>query len=203
MWLDRHQLLGHRSLEQAPTLPARDQTEPVTGAESRKPASAGPSVQGDARQPPVEALHASDWRDIFEERAAIREYDGGYARAEAERLAWGELQNRWHMVQGERIPRDLCAGCRRPIGNAEALDLIDSNRVHLADNNECLIAHGAGWRKTATEALVALGLLEAKPAEWWRPSPPPWGSPCGSPDEPALRSSRTAPDETPRLLPAV
>jgi hypothetical protein len=30
--------------------------------------------------------------DIFEERAAIREYDGGQSRAEAERAAWIEAK---------------------------------------------------------------------------------------------------------------
>jgi hypothetical protein len=34
------------------------------------------------------------WRELHEERAAIRQFDGGYRRDEAERLAWGELQIR-------------------------------------------------------------------------------------------------------------
>ena len=33
-------------------------------------------------------MRAPDWLDYFEERAAIREYEGGFTRAEAERLAW-------------------------------------------------------------------------------------------------------------------
>src|SRR5215204_2319304 len=32
----------------------------------------------------------SDWLDHFEERAAIREFEGGFDRPEAERLAWTE-----------------------------------------------------------------------------------------------------------------
>jgi hypothetical protein len=99
-----------------------------------------------------------DWHDLYEERAVIREYDGGCSRAEAERLAWGELQSRWHIENGERVPRDLCAGCRKPIGNARALDLIDGNRVHLDDQNVCLIRHGNRWRAVARRALAALGL---------------------------------------------
>ena len=97
------------------------------------------------------------WRELYEERAAIRQYDGGYRRDEAERLAWGELQNRWHMARGERVSRELCAGCRRPIGNAEALDMIDGNRVHLA-TLDCLIRRGDRWRRAGTAALVAMGL---------------------------------------------
>lgn len=98
-----------------------------------------------------------DWRDLFEERTAIRQFDGGYSRVKAERLAWAELQNRWHMAHGERVPPDLCAGCRRPIGGAPTLDLIDGCRVHSADS-DCLIRHGERWRMTATRALLALGL---------------------------------------------
>ena len=32
------------------------------------------------------------------------------ALAEAERFAWAELQNRWHMAHGERVSPDLCGG---------------------------------------------------------------------------------------------
>jgi len=100
----------------------------------------------------------SDWLDLYEERAAIRQYDGRYTRAEAEVLAWGEIENRWHLKHGERVPRDLCAGCRRPIGSADALDLIDGTRVHIAASQDCLIRHGKRWRANATRALRALGL---------------------------------------------
>src|SRR5690242_8237593 len=34
------------------------------------------------------AAEASFWRDLFEERAAHRQYDGGYSRIEAEQLAF-------------------------------------------------------------------------------------------------------------------
>jgi hypothetical protein len=40
------------------------------------------------------ALTADDLADLFEERAAIREYDGGQSREEAERGAAAEL-NGW------------------------------------------------------------------------------------------------------------
>jgi hypothetical protein len=107
---------------------------------------------------------AQNWGDLFKERAAIRQFDGARNRAEAERLAWNELQNRWHMEHGERVPPDLCAGCRRPIGDAEALDLIDRCRVHFK-NSDCLIRHGERWRVAATRALLALGLRPPSPNE--------------------------------------
>jgi hypothetical protein len=100
----------------------------------------------------------TDWCDWYKERAAIRQFDGGYNREEAERLAWGETEGRWHRIHGERVPRDLCAGCRRPIGSAHGLELSDGNRVHFDSENACLIRHGERWRAAATQALTALGI---------------------------------------------
>jgi hypothetical protein len=99
-----------------------------------------------ASETPVESGAAS-WRNLFAKRAAIR----------GEHLAWGELQNRWHMTHGKRVPRHLCAGCRWPIAGA-ALDLIDGCRVHDTDDHACLIHYGERWRTAATRALVAFGL---------------------------------------------
>jgi hypothetical protein len=103
------------------------------------------------------ADYVADWRDWYEERAAIRQFDGGYTRDEAECLAWSEAEDRWHRARGDRVPCDLCAGCRRPIGSAEALDLIDGNRVHFGEL-DCLIRHGDRLRAVAARALMALGL---------------------------------------------
>jgi hypothetical protein len=93
----------------------------------------------------------------FVKRAAHWEL-GGRRHAEAKEIAGAEIQNRWHMEHGERVPREICAGCRRPVGTAVALDLIDGSRVHLDGANACLIQHGKRWRAAATRALMALGL---------------------------------------------
>ena len=103
-----------------------------------------------------------DWQALFDERAAIREYDGRHTRAEAERLAWGALENRWHMQYGERVPPETCAGCRRPIGGEVALGLIDGCRVHDRRDHACLTQYGERWRLAATRALLALGLAPTK-----------------------------------------
>jgi hypothetical protein len=101
--------------------------------------------------------------ECFEENrsraAVIREY------TRSERFAWGERQNRWHLEHGERVPVDICAGCRRPIAAAEALDLIDGCRVHFGEI-DCLIRHGTRWRAAATRALMALGHY------WYADHPP-------------------------------
>jgi hypothetical protein len=43
----------------------------------------------------------------LDKRAAIREFVDAHFRAEAERLAWAGLQNRWHMEYGDRVGRPL------------------------------------------------------------------------------------------------
>src|SRR5215469_12850074 len=98
-----------------------------------------------------------DWRKWYEQRVVIRQSDRRYTRDEAERLAQSEVEDRWHRANGERVPRDLCAGCRRPIGSAQALDLIDGNRVHFGDLN-CLVRHGNRWRGVAAQALELMGI---------------------------------------------
>jgi hypothetical protein len=115
------------------------------------------------RSAAAEASDPAFWRDLFEERAAIRQFDGGYNRAAAERLAWSELQNRWHRLHGERAPRHLCASCRRPIGEAPALDVIDGCRVHDDAGHDCLLRWGERWRDAATRAFVAVGLSPPAP----------------------------------------
>jgi hypothetical protein len=64
---------------------------------------------------------------------------------------------RWHLEHGERVPRALCAGCRRPIGDGEALDLADDNVVHIDAEYRCLIAWGEAWRSAAGPMVVAAG----------------------------------------------
>jgi hypothetical protein len=64
---------------------------------------------------------------------------------------------RRHLDHGERVPRHLCAGCRRPIlPGDETLDLADDNRVHFPhgeDGYDCLIRWGETWRNAARQAL--------------------------------------------------
>jgi hypothetical protein len=138
-------------------IPLADATKPTELGLSQSPKHATHGSVYGVRDGALEADPAT-WRDLYDERSAIRQYDGHYSRAEAEALAWSEVQTRWQMECGERVSRDLCAGCRRSIGTEKALDLIDGTRVHLDDENACLIRHGKRWRTAATRALMALGL---------------------------------------------
>jgi hypothetical protein len=98
------------------------------------------------------------WHDLYQERAAIREYDGGYTRSEAELLAWRELECRWHMAHCQPAAAGVCAGCHQPLGNEDVILLLDRNRVHNRDGHACLIRYGERWRDAAAKALIALGL---------------------------------------------
>lgn len=48
-------------------------------------------------------------RELFEERAAIMEYDGGLPRAEAERLAWLDVGGGWPLEPEKPAARDRAA----------------------------------------------------------------------------------------------
>jgi hypothetical protein len=105
------------------------------------------------------------WRAQYEERSRHHELGGGRSRAEVQLLAWRDLEWRWHKEYGERLPRGICGGCRKPIGKAEVIPLIDGNRVHRGEQHECLIAYGRRWRGAARAALLTLGLKPPRGAE--------------------------------------
>ena len=98
---------------------------------------------------------AADWP--ARHREALAHWSVFYAPSEAARLAWGEIENHWHMQHGERLPDWQCAGCGEFIDGIEALTLGDGNRAHLV-TLDCLLRYGARWRGSATRALVAMGL---------------------------------------------
>lgn len=48
-------------------------------------------------------------RELFEERAAIMQYDGGLPRAEAERLAWIDVGGGWPLAPQKPAARTRAA----------------------------------------------------------------------------------------------
>jgi hypothetical protein len=120
-------------------------------AQPRPPTPAVPS-------PERAGWDEADWGTFYEERAAIRQYDDKRPRAEAERLAWGELLAEWHKVNASPPPAWQCAGCLQPIGGAPAMTLPDAARVHDVAGYACLIAYGKRWRAAATEGLATMGI---------------------------------------------
>ena len=55
------------------------------------------------------SVEAQRWRDVFEERAAIREYDGGLSREDAEAGALDDLVTRWRCEHP--LPASDAAAC--------------------------------------------------------------------------------------------
>jgi len=80
----------------------------------------------------------------------------------------------WHLDQGERVPRELCAGCRSPImPGDDVLDLADDNRVHFDADYRCLLAWRDCWRSAARAHLTNRSLTCSKisTSTTSRPSP--------------------------------
>jgi hypothetical protein len=107
-------------------------------------------------------LDPTIWSDLYQERAAHRQFEGDYPRVEAELLAWREIEWRWHFAHREQVPAEVCAGCGQLIGADEALDLIDGARIHMKEHR-CRIAYEQRWRRAASSALVTLGLQPPGP----------------------------------------
>jgi hypothetical protein len=109
-------------------------------------------------------LDPTIWSDLYEERAAHRQFDGDHPRVEAELLAWREIEWRWHFAHRGQVPAEVCEGCGQLVGADEALDLVDGARVHMK-GHRCRIAYEHRWRRAASSALVALGLQPPGPIE--------------------------------------
>ena len=106
-------------------------------------------------KPAVMAALAADWR--ARHREAVARWGSLHPADEAEQLAWGGLEDRWHRLHGRRSLEWQCAGCGEPIGGMPTLTLADGNRVHL-DKLDCLLTFGERWRSEASAGLRASGL---------------------------------------------
>ncbi len=104
------------------------------------------------------------WLDLFNERAVHREFDGGYSRAEAERLAFGEMLLEWHRRYGARPDPHRCAGCDDELPSKGDLTLCDGAVVHFdaVRGVDCIISYGQKWRGAAVAALNAIGICPPK-----------------------------------------
>jgi hypothetical protein len=109
-----------------------------------------------AHKPAVIAALAADWRARY--REALAYWGVLHPADEAARLAWGDMQARWHRLHAAKALEWQCVGCGEPIGGLAALELADGNRVHLGESLDCLFDFGARWRSEATTGLQVLGL---------------------------------------------
>jgi len=112
-WLDRLAATAEKKLPPPFTKPLTKLTEGGRGAAHRAFVSFGSARPKGLREfsMPLDRVASPDTREAFEERAAIREFDGGQTRSEAERVAWCEVACRHY----RRRPPDglgCCAGGR-------------------------------------------------------------------------------------------
>jgi len=105
-----------------------------------------------------ERAEAERWRDAFEEKAAIREHDGGLPRAEAEAAALLDMAARWRSENPlPASDRAACYHCGRPAPCTPVL----SDNGHIWLHEQCWVPMN---EKRQNEALAAVrALLGAAP----------------------------------------
>lgn len=94
------------------------------------------------------------WRDLFEERAAVREFAGGLSLADAEAAALGDLAQIWQ-CENPPPPNDgrACAHCGKP-GPCTPVLAGEGGRAWL--HRDCWEPMNAGREQDALKALRLL-----------------------------------------------
>lgn len=96
---------------------------------------------------------AERWRDLFEERAAIREHDGGLRRADAEAGALADLVSMWRSENP--LPASdgaACAHCGKRGPDTPVL----ARGGHAWLHRECWVAMDAARQREAMGTVQAL-----------------------------------------------
>jgi hypothetical protein len=100
-----------------------------------------------------------DWRALFEERAAIAEFDGGLPRASAEASAFACCVAEWLNRNPVRSPPGRCLGCG---GNEQAHDKLlpfgTEPTGHAWLHSRCWEAWHASRKVEAVAVLSTFGI---------------------------------------------
>lgn len=107
------------------------------------------------------AWDATDWRDFYEERAAICKFDAGLSRVEAERQAFEHCVARW-LAANAPVPPDgtLCVQCGGDTTQRD-LALAIGAWMHARCHEPFLHAR----RAAAIHALRSFGIFDASTSE--------------------------------------
>ena len=111
----------------------------------------------------VQPWDATDWRTYFDERAAIAEFDGRFARPEAEVLAFEFCLGEWLSQNTVYSPTDhchQCAGTDEPNGSPVPVGLAGTGEVWL--HTRCVAAWCTSRKADALLALAAMGITGPK-----------------------------------------
>lgn len=108
----------------------------------------------DVTLPAYEREHdAAWWREIYDERAAIREHDGGMSRADAEAGALADCVARWRALNP--LPASGDGACIR-CGKARADTPVLARGGHAWLHRECWAPMNAARNEMAFAAVRAL-----------------------------------------------
>jgi hypothetical protein len=107
---------------------------------------------------------AEDWRALFEERAAIAEFDGGLPRVSAEVRAFACCIAEWLNRNPVRSPPGRCLGC----GGSEhvhdkLLPFCTEQTGHAGLHSRCWEAWYAGRKAKAVAAYSTFGICMRTP----------------------------------------
>ena len=104
---------------------------------------------------------ADDYRTLFEERAAIAEFDGGLSRDEAEAQARDDVVAEWrHRHPPEPTNPGTCAHCDLAIGEPGegGVPFLAGDHGHVWLHHPCWQSWTTRRREEAEKALAALGI---------------------------------------------
>ena len=100
-----------------------------------------------------------DWRALFDERAAMAEFDGGLPRAQAEARAFACCVAEWLNCNPVRSPPGRCLGCRDGDHAHDALLPFGPELTgHAWLHSRCWTAWHAGRKAKAMDALSTFGI---------------------------------------------
>lgn len=105
---------------------------------------------------------ADDWRDFYQERAAIMEYDGEISREEAERLALDWCIMTWMAANPPcGLSKELCSACGEPIGRVgeDSIPLLAGKESHAWIHHTCFDKWWLQRRSLAVTALAKMGVF--------------------------------------------
>jgi hypothetical protein len=107
------------------------------------------------------------WLAWMQSRIAVWQARG-LSGAEVSQIVWSEAESAWHLRHHPTADPNRCAGCGKLMLDAPGMSLPDGAVVHVGDpaQFDCLIAHGAQWRQTASDALMSLLEEQAAIAEF-------------------------------------